>query len=212
MNKATAGFLAALATVALVAPASAQICAGFPISDRGMYFGGRADFPDGGDSFGVEAAYNASGPLAVFGGLNVVSVEDVDDSDTNVYRAGVAFEVASLGLMIGPRVSVCPVAEVNWVSEEDVTLMQIPIGIGIGGSLGIPIGPSVSGYAVPALVITRLDVPDDDPIFEDQTETDFGVRAGVNVGFGLFSVGGELQHVFVDEADPVFGIRVGIRL
>ncbi|HYR12255.1 MAG TPA: hypothetical protein VEQ60_30995 [Longimicrobium sp.] len=203
---------AAAATVALAGTAQAQICAGYPSSDRGFYFGGRADFPDGGDSFGVEAAYNASGPLSVFGGVNVVSVEDVDDSDTNIYRAGAAFEVASLGLMIGPQVSVCPVAEVNWASEDDVTLMQIPIGVGIGGSLGIPIGPSVSGYVVPALVVTRLDVPDDDPIFEDETETDFGVRGGVNVGFGLFTVGGEVQHVFVDEADPVFGIRVGIRL
>jgi hypothetical protein len=74
------------------------------------------------------------------------------------------------------------------------------------------VGPSVSGYVVPSLVITRLDVPDDDPIFEDDSETDFGVRAGVNVGFGLFTVGGEVQHVFVDEADPVFGIRVGVRI
>jgi hypothetical protein len=212
MKKATVGFAAVLATVALVAPASAQVCAGFPSSEHGFYFGGRADFPDGGDSFGVEAAYNAAGPLSVFGGVNVVSVDGIDDSDTNVYRAGVAFEVASLGLMIGPKVSVCPVAEVNWASEDDVTIMQIPLGVGIGGSLGIPVGPSVSGYVVPSLVISRLDVSDDDPIFEDQTETDFGVRAGVNVGLGMFTVGGELQHVFVEDADPVFGIRVGIRL
>lgn len=212
MKRSTAGVLAALATVALAAPVQAQICAGFPSSDGGFYFGGRADFPEGGDSFGVEAAANLSGPLSVFGGLNVVSVEDVDDSDTNVYRVGAAFEVASLGLMIGPSVSVCPVGEVNWASENDYTVMQIPLGVGIGANLGIPIGPSVSGYAVPALVISRFDVPDDDPILEDETETDFGVRAGVNVGFGLITVGGELQHVFVDGADPVFGIRVGIRL
>ena len=32
------------------------------------------DFPDGGDSFGVEAAYNASGPLAVFGGYNLLTL------------------------------------------------------------------------------------------------------------------------------------------
>ena len=210
--KKTAGLLAAVATVALAGTAQAQICAGFPSSDRGFYFGGRADFPDGGDSFGVEAAANLSGPLSVFGGLNVVSVEDVDNSDTNVYRLGAAFELASLGLMIGPQVSACPVAEVNWASEDDVTIMQIPIGVGIGANLGIPVGPSVSGYVVPSLVISRLDVPDDDPLFEDATETDFGVRAGVMVGFGLVTVGGELQHVFVDDADPVFGIRVGIRL
>ena len=210
--KKTTVVLSAFAAVALANTVQAQVCAGFPASERGFYFGGRADFPEGGDSFGVEAAYNASGPLSVFGGLNVVSVDGVDDSDTNVYRVGAALELASLGLMIGPRVSACPVAEVNWASEDDVTLMQIPIGIGIGGDLGIPVGPSVSGYVVPSLVVTRLDVPDDDPIFEDETETDFGVRGGVNVGFGLINVGGEVQHVFVDGADPVFAIRLGVRL
>ena len=210
--KKTAVLLSAVASVALVTTAQAQVCAGFPSSERGFYFGGRADFPEGGDSYGVEAAYNASGPLSVFGGLNVVSGEGEDDESVNTYRAGLAFEIASLGLMIGPRVSVCPTAEVNWASENDVTLMQIPIGVGIGADLGVPIGPSVSGYVVPALYVSRLDVPDDDPIFEDQTETDFGVRAGLNVGFGLITVGGEVQHVFVDESDPVFGIRVGVRL
>lgn len=202
---------AAAATVALAGTAQAQVCAGFPSSDRGFYFGARADFPEGGDSYGVEAAYNASGPLSVFGGLNVVSPEGSDE-DVNVYRAGVAFEIASLGMMIGPQVSVCPVAEVSWFSEQDVTVMQIPIGLGIGADLGLPVGPSVSGYAIPQLVVTRLDVEDDDPLFEDDSSTDFGVRAGVNVGFGLITVGGEVQHVFVDESDPVFGIRVGVRL
>ncbi|HLM68886.1 MAG TPA: hypothetical protein VK358_15210, partial [Longimicrobium sp.] len=128
--------LAAAATVALAGTAQAQACAGFPSSDRGFYFGGRADFPEGGDSYGVEAAYNAAGPLSVFGGLNVVSA-DGSDEDVNVYRAGAAFEIASLGLMIGPRVSVCPVAEVSWFSENDVTALQIPIGVGIGAELGL---------------------------------------------------------------------------
>ena len=206
--------LAAAATAALAGTAQAQVCAGFPSSDRGFYFGGRADFPDGGDSYGVEAAYNASGPLSVFGGLNVVSAEDAgdDDESINVYRVGAAFELASLGMMIGPNVSVCPTAEVNWFSESDVTLMQIPIGVGVGVDLGVPVGPSISAYAVPALVISRLDVDDDNPIFEDDSQTDFGIRGGLNVGFGLFTVGGEVQQVFADDTDPVFGIRVGVRL
>lgn len=209
----TAFLFAAAATVVLAGTAQAQVCAGFPSSDRGFYFGGRADFPEDIDSYGVEAAYNAAGPLSVWGGLNVLSLEDGgdDDESVNEYRVGGALELASLGMMIGPRFSVCPGAEVSWISEDDVTAMQIPIGLGIGADLGLPIGPSVSGYAIPALVISRLDVPDDS-VLEDETETDFGIRAGVNVGFGLITVGGEVQHLFVDEADPVFGIRLGIRL
>jgi hypothetical protein len=210
--KKSAGLLAALATVAFAGSAQAQICAGFPTADRGFYFGGRADFPEGGDSFGVEANYNASGPLSVFGGLNVTSTEGVDDSDQNVYRAGVALEMASLGMMIGPRVSACPVAEVAWASENDITVMQIPIGLGIGASLGLPVGPTVAGYVEPALVISRFDVPDDAVLLEDETSTDFGIKAGVLVGFGMITVGGEVNHIFVDGSDPTFGIRVGIRI
>ena len=71
----TAGFLAAVATVAFAATADAQICAGYPTGDRGMYFGARADFPEDLDSYGVEANYNFSGPLGVYGGLNVISFD-----------------------------------------------------------------------------------------------------------------------------------------
>jgi hypothetical protein len=203
MNK-RAGLLAALATVALTGTAQAQICAGFPSSDRGFYFGGRADFPDALDSFGVEANYNVAGPLGVYGGLNVVSVEDVDDSDFNVFHVGAAFEVASLGAMIGPEVSVCPNIEVQF-SDEDDSGQVIPIGIGFGGSLGTP-GMAIQPYVNPQLVIFRSGGDDSD------TETEFGARAGVMVGVGLITVGGEVRHYFIDDADPTFGIRVGIKI
>src|SRR5690349_1847510 len=79
--KKTAGFLAVAAAVAMALPAEAQICAGYPTGDRGLYFGARADFPENVDSYGVEANYNFSGPLGVYGGLNVLSAEDEEDGD-----------------------------------------------------------------------------------------------------------------------------------
>lgn len=193
--------LAAAATVALAGSAQAQICAGFPTSDRGFYFGGRADFPDGGDSFGVEANYKSSGPLGVYGGMNVLSIEDVDDSDFNVYHVGAAFEIASLGAMIGPQISVCPNVEVQFTDEDDAGQV-IPIGIGFGASLGTP-GVAIHPYVNPQFVIFNGN---------DDTETEFGARAGVMLGIGMFSVGGEVRHYFIDEADPVFGIRFGVRI
>lgn len=193
--------LAAAATVALAGTAQAQICAGFPSSERGFYFGGRADFPEAANSFGVEANYNFSGPLGVYGGMDVRSLEDVDDSDFNVYFVGAAFEVASLGAIIGPEVSVCPNVEVQFTDDGDDG-QTIPIGLGIGGSLGTP-GVAIHPYVNPQLVILNGN---------DDTETEFGARAGVMLGIGMFSVGGEVRHYFIDEYDPVFGIRVGIRL
>lgn len=192
---------AAAATVALAGSASAQICAGFPSSERGFYFGGRADFPDALDSFGVEANYNVSGPLSVYGGLDVVSIEDVDDSDFNVYRVGAAFDVASLGAMIGNGVSVCPNVEVQFTDEDD-SGQVIPIGLGFGANLGSP-SMTISPYVNPQLVIFNGD---------DDSETEFGVRGGVMLGVGMFSVGAELNKLFVDESDAVFGIRFGVRI
>jgi hypothetical protein len=196
--------LAAVATAALAGTAQAQVCAGFPSSDRGFYFGGRADFPEAIDSYGVEANYNASGPLGVYGGLNVRSLEDVDDSDVNIFNVGVAFEVASLGAMIGPQVSVCPNVEVQFTDDSDDGQI-IPIGLGIGGNLGTP-ALAIQPYVNPQLIIFRSGGDD------SETETEFGARAGVMLGFGMFSVGGEVRHYFIDESDPVFGIRFGVRI
>ena len=201
MKKSTVFAVVAAAAIAL--PAQAQICSGFPASPRGFYFGARADFPTDLDSFGVEAAYNAAGPLGVYGGLDVVSVEDVDDSDANVYRVGASFEIASLGAFIGPSVSACPVVEVNFTDDSDA--MAIPIGLGFGGDLGTP-GMSIQPYVIPQLVISRFD----NLVGDTETETDFGIRGGVMLDLGMFSVGGEVNHLFVEEADPTFGIRVGV--
>jgi hypothetical protein len=216
----TAGILAAAAAVVLAAPANAQICAGYPTGDRGMYFGGRADFPENFNSYGVEANYNFSGPLGVYGGLNVLSSDDEepgdeDDNEDELY-AGVAFEAASLGLMIGPRVSACVVGEVRNISDDDVSYTEFPIGVGIGASLGVP-GVPVSGYVQPQVVITRISVDD----LDDETETNFGIKAGATLGLGMFTVGGEVRQLFIDEDEDLigvirnettFGIRVGIRL
>jgi hypothetical protein len=202
MKKAV--LLAAAATVALAGSAGAQICVGYPSSDRGFYFGARADFPEDLNAFGVEANYNASGPLGIYGGLNVISAEGVDDSDFNIYHVGVAFEVASLGAFIGPEVSVCPNVEVRFTDEDDGGQV-IPIGIGFGGSLGTPV-VAIHPYVNPQLLILRTGGDD------SETETEFGVQGGVMLGIGMFSIGGELRHVFIDEADPTFGIRFGIRI
>ena len=215
MNK-TAGFLAAVATVAFAGTAQAQICAGYPTGDRGMYFGARADFPEDLDSYGVEANYNFSGPLGVYGGLNVISAEDEvegeEDESLDELYAGVAFETPSLGLMIGPRVSACLVGEVRNMSEDGVTYNEFPIGLGVGASLGVP-GIPVSAYVQPQLLISRISVEDVD----SETETNFGVKAGANIGFGLFTLGGEVRHLFIDEDalvlrdETTFGIRAGVR-
>jgi hypothetical protein len=209
--------LAAVATAALAGTAEAQICAGYPSSNRGFYFGARADFPEDQDSYGVEANYNFSGPLGVYGGLNVISAEEEvegdDDSEDELF-AGVALEAGSLGLMIGPRVSACAVAELRNMSIGDDSYTEIPVGLGIGASLGVP-GVPVSGYVQPQVVFSRFDLD-----AGDESETNFAIKAGAFVGFGIVTIGGEVRHFFLDDEDVVglarkettFGIRAGIAL
>lgn len=214
MNKAI--LFAAAATVALAGSAQAQICAGYPSSDRGFYFGARADFPEDIDSYGVEANYNFSGPLGVYAGLNVLSAKDGGDDDENLdeYYGGVVLEAPSLGMIIGPRVSACAVGELRNISEDGVSYTEIPVGLGLGASLGVP-GVPVAGYVQPQVVFSRFDVDD-----EDESETNFAIKAGAFVGFGIVTVGGEVRHFFLDDEDltgflrddTTFGIRVGIAL
>ncbi|HZG41323.1 MAG TPA: hypothetical protein VEY93_00085 [Longimicrobium sp.] len=210
MKKSVAALFAAVATMAFAGTAQAQICAGYPSSDRGFYFGARADFPDETDSYGVEANYNFSGPLGVYAGLNVISAEDGEEGEDNSLDelyAGVAFEAASLGLMIGPRVSACAVGEVRNISEDGFGLTQIPLGVGVGASLGIP-GIRAAGYVQPQIVFSRVEFGGETSDFEN----DFAIKAGVMGGVGLVTVGGEVRHFFVDDAETTFGIRVGIAL
>lgn len=209
MKKSSVCILAAAAAALAVAPTvEAQVCAGFPSSERGFYFGGRMDFlPADVNSLGVEAAYNAAGPLSVFGGLNVLS-HDATDATQNQFRVGAAFELAALGAMIGPRVSTCPTVEARWMSDDGSTFMEIPVGLGIGGDLAFGTGPSVSAYVQPQIVFFRFT----DDVLPTVTDNNFGITAGAMVGFGQITVGGELRHIFQDEADPTFGIRVGLRL
>jgi hypothetical protein len=200
--------VAGLAALLAADAAQAQICSGFPAPQQGFYFGGRIDFPPSPlNSLGVEAAYNMAGPLSLFGGLNVLSIDDADGS-TNEFRVGAAFELPAVGMAIGPRVSACPVVEARWISEDGTTFMEIPLGFGLGASLGAPVGPDIMGYVIPQLVIARISGGG----FETETESNFGLRGGVMVGFGMFTVGGELQHLFITDADPVLGLRFGLRI
>jgi len=213
MKKIAVGILTAVSAVTFVGTAGAQICAGYPTADRGLSFGARADFPDNKDSFGVEASYNASGPLSVFGGLDVVSTEGVDDSDRDTYFVGAALETPSIGAMIGPTVSVCPQAQFRYTDIVGGSAYDIPIGLGFGTTLGSSLGgAAISPYVIPQLVIRRLEGDDIGGADGDsESDTYFGVRGGALLGFGQVYVGGEVNFLAGDNSDAVFGIRAGLR-
>ena len=210
MKKTTLA-IAALAAATLAGSAQAQVCASYPTVDGGFSLGGRIDFPEDLDSFGVEGSFNPRGPLSVFGGLNVVSRDDVDDSGQDVFFAGLAFETPQLGALLGPTVSACPQARFEFVDLEGATAFNIPLGVGFGATLATsPAGPTISPYVIPQLVYTRFEL-DDELGGASESETNFGLRGGALLTFGMFFVGGELNFLAADDSDTTFGIRAGVR-
>lgn len=210
MKKTTLA-IAALAAATLAGSAQAQVCASYPTVDGGFSLGGRIDFPDDLDSFGVEASYNARGPLSVFGGLNVVSVEGVDDSGTDVPFVGLAFETPQIGALLGPTVSACPQARFEYIDVEGGSGFNLPVGLGFGATIATsPAGPTISPYVIPQLVYSRFEL-DDELGGASDSDTNFGVRGGALLTFGMFFVGGELNFLAADESDTAFGLRAGVR-
>jgi hypothetical protein len=192
----------------VASPAAAQICAGFPTVDRQFSFGGSLDFPEGSDQWGVEASYNAQGPLSIFGGMDVNTPEGADDAN-DIFFLGVAMDLLSIDAGNGAdALSVCPTGRIGYDSRSDRTIITIPIGVGIGTTLQVAPSVPLMPYVVPQLVFQRSDPTTGDT----SSDTNFGIRAGALVGFGMIYVGPEVEHLFREGADPVFGIRAGIRL
>lgn len=211
MKKITALSLAVIAVTGGAGTARAQICAGFPTVDRQFTLGGSTHFPEGLNQWGVEGSYNFTGPATVFADVEFVSLEDGDASE-EIFQIGAAFELPSVGTALGSGASACPVLAVSYAPVEDVgTLWGVSAGFGLGGSWSGGPNFTISPYVIPQVSFSRFDAEGDDPDDDDES-TDFAVTGGVLLGFGNFWIGPTVGHVFVEGADPVFGIRAGIRL
>jgi hypothetical protein len=205
--------IAVLAAATLAGSAQAQVCASYPTVDNGFSLGGRIDFPENGDAFGVEGSYNARGPVSVFAGLNVLSL-GVGSEGEDLFFAGLAFETPQLAGLLGPTISACPQVRVEFADFNGVNFLRVPVGLGFGATLATsPAGPTISPYVVPQVVFTQ--VSDDNN--NDESETEFGVRGGAVLTLGMFYVGGEVNFIGGDfnitggGSDATFGLRAGVR-
>ncbi|HET7228619.1 MAG TPA: hypothetical protein VFJ16_01320 [Longimicrobium sp.] len=202
--KKTTFALAALAAVAFSGTASAQVCAGFPTRDGQGSLHALANFPSGFDQYGGEVSYNLAGPLAVNGGF---IYSTADGEHLNTFRAGAALDISSYTGGMLPGISICPNVRADFSSQDDVDLVQVPIGLGLGATL--PLGDrelTLTPYAIPALYWTRISGGGD-----SVSETDFGIRGGADVNFDRFFLGGMVEWVNVEGQDAVFGVRAGIK-
>lgn len=211
MRKIAAGVLPVLALAFSSAGAGAQACAGLPTVDGQLSFGGSVYLPRDGSQWGVEASYDAEGPYSFFGGLSVVKPDDGGASEDAVGVGG-AYVVRNSPL--GPRAQVCPTAAVGYNNVPGLgTATSLTLGVGIGGAVPERAGASIHPYAIPQVVLSQFNGDDDSPLGAgDASDINFAITGGVLVGFGSLWIGPVAGYVFAEDADPVIGIRGGVRL
>lgn len=205
MKKTTCGILAAVAVLATAAGAGAQVCAGFPIRDGQGSIHALANFPSGFDQYGVEGAYNFTGPLSINGGY-IRSSGGGDHLDT--FRAGAALDITPYVAAALPGISVCPNVRADFTSQDDVNFVTVPIGLGLGASLPVG-GPdmTLTPFVIPALVWSHASASG----LPSVNETDFGIRGGADLNFDRFYLGGVVEWIDTPGNDAVFGVRAGIK-
>lgn len=217
--KTRVSLLAAAAALTIAGSASAQICAGFPTMDGQFSLAGVANFPDNIDEFGVEGSYNLAGPLALNAGyLNSSGSDEADEGSANTFIGGVSFDITSLIGTTPAAISLCPTAQFQYTTfsgdsgDDDVSFQAIPVGLGFGTSLPLGVASSLQPYIIPQVVFGRFSGGGASTDWENE----FGLRGGVNVTFGQFFVGADVNKLFIDEdeggSDAVFGVKAGIRL
>lgn len=205
MKKTSVSFLAAAAALTFAGTASAQICAGFPTMDGQASLAAVVNFPEDIDEFGVEGSYNLAGPLALNAGY--LRTDLGSDATVNNFTVGAAFDITS---MVGPQpasISLCPVASFTYSDVSDGgSTSTVPVGLGFGTALPVGATSSLQPYVIPQIVLSRVNT--------DGAEwgNEFGLRGGANLTFGQFFVGAEVNTLFVEGSDAVFGIKGGIRL
>jgi hypothetical protein len=177
----------------------AQVCVGFPNAAGQLAVGLTTSFPTGGNTFGAEAGYNFAGPLSAFAGL---TVDTRGDDDVTGLGGGIAFEVPAIGALLPAGIQACPTVSIRFTDIDVTDAYAVPIGVGLGTTLGLEGALSLSPYVIPQLALLRG--PDDDDSF-------FMLDAGALVGFaGNFYAGAQVNRSFRQGGDSVFGIKVGV--
>lgn len=193
MTQLLRGVTAAALLAVLGAPAAAQV-PGLPVHAQGVpagiVLGGHAGFLN--DAAGGGRAYGVSGAIGtgLFGGTALLAISDpeADVDGTLSVGANVGFRV--LGGPLLP-VSATLLAGVGYAKPEsgllpgeDVSLLHIPLAVGVAVTLPSP------AFTIRPWVAPRLDIMRVSPGGSDsETTTDFAVSAGVEVntisGFGV---------------------------
>jgi hypothetical protein len=198
--------VAVLAALAFATPtqSQAQVCVGYPTSPGQFALAVNANFPTGGNQFGVNGNYNMAGPASFYAGI-MHDDREVGPSVTSI-GGGVALQVPALTEALPAGVSACPTAAINVATAEGLdNIISIPVGIGFGTTVGIGETLTLSPWVIPQF---RFTLATDDI----DASTDWLLSGGVLLGgfLGPLYAGATVNHIFVEGTDSVLGFTVGM--
>ena len=200
--------LLALALLAVLPVAAhAQACLGTPSQPgSAMVFGGM-DMPTDMAVYTVGAGMDFKAPVSLHAALHVWK-PDAGDSQ-NSYSVGGAYRLMEPD---GPsQLALCPVANVEYMSTDGMTAYTVPLGVSLGTQLSLDQqrGISVLPFVAPQLVYSHASFDVLGTNVSDSS-TDFAIEGGANVAFQKFFAGVRVQRLFVDGAETVLGLQLGV--
>jgi len=195
----------------------AQVCLGYPTMGGQFALAGTIGFAEGSNAYGAALNANFAGPFTAEFGYQYIDIEDVDTNGNNFF-GNVGYELNV------PSVSLCPFAGVGYADaseeiegfEASASVIQVPVGIGIGKRLQASPTLFVDLFAQPHVLWLRSDFEIEGQggieIGGDESETEAAINLGANIGTSRFFVGGGVQITTIEDSDPTFSLRVGIVL
>lgn len=194
----------ALALIAGAQPAAAQICAAQVTSPGQSSIGLRAGFSDG-TSIGVEAARNWNNPLGAFASVDLRLSDDDADRNEPTIGAGLAWEIGDYLPPVPAWLSICPVAALAVSFGDNVTTLNIPLGVGFGTVIGTGEGFQILPYIMPQFVFVRISTDE-----LTLTDNDFGIGFGAFAKFPGVYGGITFNRLFETGADIDWTLRAGL--
>ena len=205
-------------TLGIMAPARAlaQACIGIPTIDRQFALHASLGLPENAKTYSVGLHADLRGPLSIGGQVSIAKPDDdfLDDDIMSIGGYGL-YEISN------PSVSLCPVLGLQYSTFDteianvdlDVTMLTIPIGLGIGKTLRAS-AVNITIFGIPQYLYSRvtreLEVGDNEDSDTD-TENELAVVGGVRMSgrslFGGLSLAASSAN---DWDDPVLIFTVGV--
>lgn len=205
--------LSAGLTFALVLTSSqleAQLCGGVPFNRDQTVVMASAGFPDNANTFGIEGRRKTSNAIVLAGGYSITTIdedaaggEDIPSQHTIAAQGAYEFQLQSAES--GPQLGICPNVGFGYTKWDELSMVSIPLGIGVGTAFEIGQGTALlAPYASPSIVFAKAEVED----VESDWENDFGITAGANLVVSNLIFGGSFTKV--GDADGTFGVQAGL--